>query len=332
LRLELLDFIENIIKTEKKELQHPEEFDPEVRYSIDLFDIIGDTSLLSFEREQEYLKDIADKNAALDKLERYNKKEIKLKREEIKELNNIIIKGEYSRDKLIEHNQRLVTSIAKNYLSFGISLDDLIQYGTIGLINAIDKFDNTRNTRLSTYAYSWINSSITRAIADKCRLIRIPIRTHEKAIAINKIERDLYQELSRKPTLEEIANKANIGLDELFEIKKLTRLTKSLDEQVGEDGEFIYYVPATEITPTESLMNDMLEELLKEIFNQHLTPYQEKIITLRYGIFDNKVHSLDEIAQIFDLPVSRIRYMETQALNILKDEKIKEVLKQFITF
>lgn len=279
----------------------------------------------------DYIKDIADDSVRLY-LREIGKIPLLTGEQEISLAKRIEEGDKAAKDAMAEANMRLVVSIAKKYIGRGLDLLDLIQEGNTGLLRAVEKFDYRKGFKFSTYATWWIRQAITRAIADQARTIRIPVHMVETINKLIRTQRRLVQELGREPLPEEIAAEMEMDVDKVNHILKIKQDIVSLEAPVGEEedsqlGDFI--ADEDSLTPEEAATHQLLKEHVNAVL-QLLTPREQKIVRMRFGLEDGRSHTLEEVGQEFGVTRERIRQIEAKALAKLRKHRESKKLKDYL--
>jgi RNA polymerase primary sigma factor len=283
--------------------------------------------------------------------ERYDPEDVQVQRDELAGLRDLVMEdptdlldrcrtiarvfGEYEQAKrdLSGGNLRLVVSIAKKYRNRGLPFLDIIQEGNTGLMRAVDKYEYKRGYKFSTYATWWIRQAITRAIADHARTIRVPVHMIETMSKLRNIQKHMLQDLGREPTVEEIAAKAKMPVEEVRRVMKISRHPISLDRPVGESedshfGDFIE--DEKQEAPAESASTEMLRQRINDVLRT-LTYREREILKLRYGIGDGYTYTLEEVGRIFKVTRERVRQVESKAIRKLQHPVRRQRLASFMS-
>ena len=327
--------MEEIAEIEEEELVDPNTL-------VDSFNIddpvrmylkeIGKVPLLTADQEVELATTMSAGREAEERVAKAEADGEVLSDEELAQLKKQIKAGEKAKQSLAEANLRLVVSIAKRYVGRGMLFLDLIQEGNLGLIKAVEKFDYTKGYKFATYATWWIRQAITRAIADQARTIRIPVHMVETINKVIRVSRQLLQELGHDPSPEEISEEMNMPVDKVREILKIAQEPVSLETPIGEEedshlGDFIPDEAASE--PSEAASFTLLKEQLVDVLST-LTPREEKVLKLRFGIEDGRTRTLEEVGKEFNVTRERIRQIEAKALRKLRHPSRSKKLKDFL--
>ena len=328
--------MEEIAEIEEEELVDPNSL-------VDSFNIddpvrmylkeIGRVPLLNADEEVVLATAMSAGRAAQERIDEAAENGETIPDEELAQLKKDIKEGSKAKQKLAEANLRLVVSIAKRYVGRGMLFLDLIQEGNLGLIKAVEKFDYTKGYKFSTYATWWIRQAITRAIADQARTIRIPVHMVETINKVIRVSRQLLQELGHDPSPEEISEEMNMPVDKVREILKIAQEPVSLETPIGEEedshlGDFIPDEAASE--PSEAASFTLLKEQLVDVLST-LTPREEKVLKLRFGIEDGRTRTLEEVGKEFNVTRERIRQIEAKALRKLRHPSRSKKLKDFLS-
>ncbi len=292
---------------------------------------IGQIDLLNTIQEIDLSRQVQDGLLADQKLKAYDNGKINLSEAEIEKCKETVETGYQARDILIESNLRLVVSIAKRYLGRGMQFQDLIQEGNMGLMKAVNKFDPQKGFKFSTYATWWIKQAITRAIADQARTIRVPVHMVETINKLVRTQRKLTQELHREPTSEELAAELKMTVEKVQNIQKIAQEPVSMETPVGEEddstlGDFIH--DSDTLNPLDYTINEAYREEIDTVLKT-LTPREEMVLRLRFGLVDGKPHTLEEVGKEFHVTRERIRQIEAKAIRRLRHPTRQKRLSQY---
>ena len=293
---------------------------------------IGKVQLLDSDAELKLAEVMYDGKRAKDEIHRAEKDGRVIEEEALKALKKRQKDGINAEKQLVESNLRLVVSIAKRYVGKGMFFLDLIQEGNLGLMKAVDKFDYKKGYKFSTYATWWIRQAITRAIADQARTIRIPVHMVETIHKVSRVSRQLLQELGHEASAEEIAAEMDMSPDKVREIMKIAQDPVSLETPIGEEedshlGDFIE--DDTSPAPAEAASYTLLREQLCEVLAT-LTPREEEVLKLRFGLKDGRTRTLEEVGKVFNITRERIRQIEAKALRKLRHPSRSKRLKDYL--
>ena len=294
---------------------------------------IGKVDLLTSEQEVALAQTMVRGQEVQKTLEEMQAEGIELDPEARKAMEKEIKAGERAKQSLAEANLRLVVSIAKRYVGRGMLFLDLIQEGNLGLIKAVEKFDYTKGYKFSTYATWWIRQAITRAIADQARTIRIPVHMVETINKVKKVSSQLLHANGREPSAEEVAEELDMPVDKVREIMRVAQEPVSLETPIGEEedshlGDFIPDDDAP--APADAASHTLLKETLSSVLDS-LTPREEKVLRLRFGLEDGRSRTLEEVGKEFNVTRERIRQIEAKALRKLRHPSRSKKLKDFWT-
>lgn len=317
-----------VSKEELEDLSVPEGINIDDHVKMYLKEI-GKVNLLTPEEELSLAKRMADGETAKEQLEEIGEE---IDEDTKKQIDLLIADGEKAKKSLAEANLRLVVSIAKRYVGRGMLFLDLIQEGNLGLIKAVDKFDYTKGFKFSTYATWWIRQAITRAIADQGRTIRIPVHMVETINKVKKVSSQLLHQNGHEPTADEIASEIDMPVDKVRDIMRVAQEPVSLETPIGEEedshlGDFIPDDDAP--APADAASHTLLREQLNEVLDT-LTPREEKVLRLRFGLEDGRSRTLEEVGKEFNVTRERIRQIEAKALRKLRHPSRSKILKDYL--
>ncbi len=292
---------------------------------------IGKVKLLDASLEVELAERILAGNQAAERLAAYEGGPSESYPDRVKD-RVLVRRGQSAKEALIEANLRLVVSIAKRYRNRGLAFLDLIQEGNLGLMRAVEKFDHTKGFKFSTYATWWIRQAITRAIADQARTIRLPVHMVE---TINKVvwaQRQLLQELGREPSAEEVAARVEFSIERVREIQRINQDTVSLEQPMGDEEDFSLsdlIEDREAVVPDDAAARIMLDDAVREAL-RHLSPREQDVVRLRFGLDDGKIRTLEEVGKAFGVTRERIRQIEAKTLAKLRRPESAQLLRDYL--
>jgi RNA polymerase primary sigma factor len=293
---------------------------------------IGRVALLNAEEEVDLAKRIEAGLYAAEQLGRVGDITAELSSELRWDLRLIVSDGQRARNHLVEANLRLVVSLAKRYTGRGMAFLDLIQEGSFGLIRAVEKFDYAKGYKFSTYATWWIRQSLTRAMADQSRTIRIPVHIGEIISTLGRIQRELLQDLGRQPTAEELAKEMDITAGKVLELQQYAREPLSLDQTIGDEGDSQlgdFIEDSQAVVAMDAVSFTLLRDDLCSILAT-LSEREASIVRLRYGLIDGRPRTLDEISHVHGVSRERIRQIETKAMSKLRHPSRSQTLRDYL--
>ena len=341
-----IEFRQGVDEIDTEEISD-EEFEPELKHDPAIGDInavspddpvglyfrqMAQEPLLTADEEIELAKRIESGRAGQEWLDAYNANGHQLSADVFNSLQLDILDGQAAREHLGRANTRLVVSIAKRYMGQGLPFPDLIQEGNVGLMRAVDKYDYKRGNRFSTYATWWIRQAITRALAQKTRTIRIPLHMTERIRQMYRVAQKLEQTLGRRPTPDEIGEVMELPPETIRSMMDASQHAIALERPVGDDGdsEFGDFIEDQEtLSPVDAATQNLLRETIEEVLSE-LTPRQSHILRLRFGLGGGEPHTLEEIANKFDLSRERIRQLEKEALRRLRHPRLAHSLRDYL--
>lgn len=328
----------------------PEEDDPELigmqrqditsdagyQQALDTDDVVGlylkeagRVPLLTAEEEVSLAKRMESAELAKEQLEEYGED---LPMDDVYTLRELIADGEDAQEHLIRANARLVISVAKKYIGRGVPFLDLIQEGNIGLIRATNKFEYQRGHKFSTYATWWIRQAVSRAVADQGRTIRVPVHMGDQLNRMRRVQLNLIQELGREPSIEELAEGMETTPDKIENLLEIARHPVSLETPIDDEGDSTFGDFVEDVTspaPSEEVATHLLHEQLQKALNR-LPPREAQILKLRYGLEDGRVYTLEEVGQTIGVTRERVRQLEAQALNRLRQSSAHVILRDYL--